>query len=100
MTCCATRMRRDWCVSPTRFGYCVRVLARRALVADRKRDSARKTPFHAGNQAVGHLMRRAFFGRNPDRVVWKANFAADRSEICFLPLVPRSSRGTEVRTSS
>jgi hypothetical protein len=44
-------------------------------------------------------MRRAFFGRNPDRVVWKANFAADRSEICFLPLVPQAAeeRKSELR---
>jgi hypothetical protein len=38
MTCCATRLRRDWCFSPTWFGCCVRGLANLALRADRKRD--------------------------------------------------------------
>src|SRR5208283_4041362 len=38
ITCCATRLRRDGCLSPTWFGCCARGLSRLALVTDRKRD--------------------------------------------------------------
>jgi hypothetical protein len=44
--------------------------------------------------------KRAFFGHNPDWVVWKANSAADKSKICLLPLVLLSAREAEVRTAA